>query len=159
MVSNSNLKSKLRLKTVKAYLLALSDCGGCINHLMAAIKHVPIELVQNPYHADFILIYGVLTSALESKIKDLFKYLSPPYLIIRIGRCLDEFNSSFEDPASNPLIPSNCDDFFPILETIDGCPPSIDKIKNTLNAYVSKFDITPTLNKTLDDKIKKGVFN
>lgn len=144
-------------KTLKACYLALSNSGGCIDHLNEAVKKFPISWVKDVGDADVIFVSGMVSRVQVPVLKDVFKKLVKPYFLIRIGKCFGPLNSRIENPSSNDAIDERVDDFFPFDDAIDGCPPSVQAIYDKLETFLTYLDTTPEMTRTLDKRVGKKV--
>jgi Ni,Fe-hydrogenase III small subunit len=146
-------------RTLKGYYLSLADCGACLDNLKEAIARLPVEWTNVPQHADLVFMSGVISTALGAKLKQAFNSFSKPFFIIKIGGCMGPMNKIFEDPANNYAVLERAKKFFPIDLLIEGCPPTVDEIYDKLESFITFIDLTPTISKTLERKMDKGIFN
>ncbi|MBD3185474.1 hypothetical protein GF325_01495 [Candidatus Bathyarchaeota archaeon] len=159
MAPTYSIKSKIYIKTLKAYYLALAGCNGCLPPLKRALNHLPITLVREPHEADIIFVTGLLTKASIDFCKRLFKGLVQPYSVIRIGTCLAETAPGFLKPETNSALAARMDKFFPIEMEIKGCPPSAKDIIDRLETFLAYFDITPEITKMIEKRLDRQVFD
>lgn len=153
-----DIKNAVFGRTLKGYYLDLASGGGCLEYLVEALSGLPIEMVETPQQADLIFVSGVISKAMAPKLKGIIPELTKPYFIIKIGKCLDKLNKSFENPAQNVAIDVKSEKILPADLVIDGCPPSAKEIFDKLETFITYIDTTPTIGKTLDKRIDAPAF-
>ncbi|MHA1793071.1 MAG: hypothetical protein ACTSVI_10535 [Promethearchaeota archaeon] len=150
-----NFKNAMFRSSLKVYNMVLAGCGGCQKHLYSALSKLPIELVSNPQVADIILVSGVITRSISDKVKIHLKKTSKPCFFIRIGKCLDKINKSFEDPGKNYSISEKVSKIIHFDLEIKGCPPTEEKIFDELERFIKYLDLTPEITTTLEKKLNQ----
>lgn len=158
MTSQEKLKRRVFSSMIKAYHLVLSGCDGCTGPLHEALRALGIQVVSTPRQADLLIVSGVLTGGLAPVLKDIFATMPRPYFVVRVGKCMGDLNSEFENPAVNYAIHETLEKYLPIQETIEGCPPLAVDIERKLARFIEDLEISPELEDALEDALDKGVF-
>lgn len=125
-------------KSIWAMNFNCGGCNGCYTELLLTkcpvfgAQNAGIKYVQNPIHADALIITGKVIDADIPHIKKLYHIMPKPAIIMALGDCAESAKDYI-----------NVDYFAP------GCSLSPDKIINEiLNAHKSKQNKRDRHNKT-----------
>jgi Ni,Fe-hydrogenase III small subunit len=114
------------------------SCGGCERELRAldsvfyALQSYGIDFVSTPLHADVLLVTGPLTCNLRKALEQAWDATPAPKWVVAVGDCAIDggvFRGGYAvlDGAGISV---------PVDFTIDGCPPSPDRILAGLRALL-----------------------
>jgi len=111
-------------------------CNGCYTELLLSkcsvygAQNAGIKCVQNPIHADMLIITGKVTGKDIPHLKKLYRIMPKPAIIMALGDCAE-----------------SAKEFINVNYFAPGCSLSPDKIINEiLNAHKSKRNIRDNQN-------------
>lgn len=121
-----------------AFPLALGCCSY-INH----IRHVGMDVVYSPRHADVLVVSGALSYKAAPVVRQIYEQMPAPKYVMAIGSCA--CNGCLY--ANSYSVVSDISEIIPVDVYVPGCPPSLDDFAKAMTI----------LKKRMVERVMQGV--
>lgn len=125
-----SLRSFCRRKSPWVMYMSCGGCNGCDIEVKAAltprydIERFGAVMKYNPRHSDVLLVTGIVTKQIESRLKRIYEQMPNPKTVVAVGSCpakkcvfYDSYNAG-----------KDLDKLMPVDVYVPGCPPKPEAI-------------------------------
>lgn len=116
------------------------SCGGCESEIISSLNPIydlqrfGVSFVASPRHADALLVTGALSKNMLLALRKTYDACPEPKFVITFGDCAFD-NGIFKDSYYSA---GAIKDHLPVVLHIPGCPPSPEKIIQSLISFLKK---------------------
>jgi Ni,Fe-hydrogenase III small subunit len=132
-LSSPHVRGSLALRHVDA-----GSCNACEHELTATtgphydLQQYGLQIVASPRHADVLLVTGLVTAQMAAVLRTAYDAMPEPRLVAALGDCaLGCGVLGLATELAGPV-----DAILPVAARIEGCPPSPERIAETLLALI-----------------------
>ncbi|MGE5558647.1 MAG: NADH-quinone oxidoreductase subunit B family protein [Bacillota bacterium] len=126
------LYNRIIKKSLWVFHVSASPCNNCDIEILDLltpkydVERFGIRLVGSVRHADVLLITGIVSRKISSRVKRLYEQAPRPVFVVAVGAC-PAAGSTFKDSYTKA---GPADNIIPVDLFIPGCPPKPEEMIN-----------------------------